>query len=129
MFIGSSLWNNLYYVTTTLFQVAKKCIVDNVRNRLLTSTFQLRTKIRYSYFAYWVLILGLRFVWYVCKTYWNKIEATFLLCLPLWRIFYYVRITLFVFQSSYVFMIRLELRYILVSLKCLRKLRVIMVIF
>ena len=39
LFLGMSLWDILYYVTSTFFQILKKCILNNIRNGLFTGAF------------------------------------------------------------------------------------------
>ena len=52
-------------------------------------------------------------MWYVCIAY-NNVKMTLRFCLSLWRISYYVTITLFVSSMYLRFFKALELRYILV---------------
>ena len=87
LFLGLALRDTLYYVTTTFFQVPKKCIQNKFSNTLLTGTFKLCTKMHYNYCACWVLIFGLFSLWYVSIMYWNNVTATFRFRLSLWRIF------------------------------------------
>ena len=92
-FLGLSLGATLYYVTTTLFQIPKKCILNNIRNTgftgtLLVSSFRftktgISNKVRYtSFFRLFKLLmeitLQLRYVLFF----------KFTVC-----IFFYVRIT------------------------------------
>ena len=39
LFLGMSLWDILYYVTSTFFQILKKCILNNIRNGLFNGAF------------------------------------------------------------------------------------------
>ena len=79
LFLGLPLWDALYYVTTTFFQVSRKRILHNIRNTLFTGTLQKYDTI--------TLRVGSSFVWYVCITYWNNVTATFRFCLSLWHTF------------------------------------------
>ena len=54
------------------------------------------------------------FCWYVCITYRNNVKIRFRFCSLLWRIFYCVKIMLFICSMFLRFLQTLELRYILV---------------
>ena len=67
--------------------------------------------------------------WFVWITYGNNVTITFRLCWSLWRIFYYVTITLFICSLKLRFLMTLQLHYILVRSNYVLKLRFKMVIF
>ena len=63
------------------------------------------------------------FLWYVCITYGNNFAITFRFCSSLSRVFYYVKVTLFISSMPLRFFMMLELRYNLVRLNYVWKKR------
>ena len=110
-FLGLSLWDILYYVTTTFSRFLKDVfwIILEIRYLLLRSNYVhkydlITLRVRFSFSDF--------FVWNVCIMYWCYV----LLLFSLWDVFYYVKITLFICSMCLRFLTTLELRYILLYL-------------
>ena len=110
-FLSLSLWDILYYVTTTFSGFLKDVfwIILEIRYLLLRSNYVhkydlITLRVRFSFSDF--------FVWNVCIMYWCYV----LLLFSLWDVFYYVKITLFICSMCLRFLTTLELRYILLRL-------------
>ena len=78
LFLGSSLQslqNVLYYVTITFFHVPKNVILIMPEIRLILVCYDYAWKCGKLLFIYWILILGLYFLWHFCQIYWNNVTA------------------------------------------------------
>ena len=75
---GLSLWETLYFVITTFFQVPKKSILNNIRNNNVVLWHAFCVLDPY----FWIIHL-----WCICIRYWNNVTATFPSHLLLWHIF------------------------------------------
>ena len=92
MFLGLSLWDTLYYVTTTFFQVPKTRILNNIRNASLLVCSHYIRKYDTITLCVWSSFLDYSFVVHLCNIlkYWHYSYVSFSFVIA--TSFYYVTI-------------------------------------